>query len=129
MKVESEKDHETYRELHSTEFLSRPASNVSFTTNISMPVSYGNILTSHAASHANSDHVLSRPGSFLLLNNVPEQPDNDSYVDFPSVSRPPSYVYPGNNPLRFDPEPTRVDLKHENSNIPCISSNDRGLSR
>ncbi|XP_056010209.1 uncharacterized protein LOC130051720 [Ostrea edulis] len=117
MKVESEKDYETYRESNA-EFPSRPASYVSFSTNISMPVSYRNSLTSHATSHANS-----RPGSYQFLNNLPARLNSDSHSDFPSVSRPSSYVHPGNNPPRFDPEPTRVNFtKHAISKLPSISS-------
>ncbi|XP_062608264.1 uncharacterized protein LOC134270103 isoform X2 [Saccostrea cucullata] len=127
LKVDAEQDYETYMGSRPG-FPSRPASYVSFSTNISTPMNYSNILGSYSTSLASSDPALSRPGSYQFLNELPTRPN--SYSNFPSInSHPSSYAYPGNNPPRYDPEPTRVDFtKHAISKLPSISSIDTSCS-
>ena len=115
MKVESEKDYETYLE-NNMEFSTRPGSYMSYSTYIASPASFHHSLASCAHSSVGWDPAgLSRPGSFK---------------EFPSVSRPPSYVYPGHNPPRFDPEPTHVDFTKpaRSSKVSTNSSNDTSSS-
>lgn len=113
VKVETEVDNETNMEMN-TAFPAGPESCVSYSTYISSPANYNHILPSYACSSVSVDLSLSRPGS---------------HRDFPSVSRPSSYRYPGPNPPKFDPQESKIEhSKTAVSKLPSDFSNDTSSS-